>query len=38
MTYEELLELEEKIGVVSKGVPPELINTLEKIEVKESND
>ena len=38
MTYEELLQLEEKIGVVSKGVPPELINTLEKIEVKENSD
>jgi hypothetical protein len=25
MTYEELLELEEKIGSVSRGLPPELL-------------
>ena len=28
MTYEELLELEEKIGNVSKGLPEEMIEEL----------
>lgn len=30
MTYEELLELEEKIGQVSRGLPKDLLDKLEK--------
>jgi ethanolamine ammonia-lyase large subunit len=35
MTYEELLELEEKIGNVSKGLPEEVIEAMEKFKVEQ---
>lgn len=37
MTYEELLQLGEKMGSVSKGLTEEQMNQLERIEVNEEN-
>jgi hypothetical protein len=38
MTYEELLELEEKIGSVSKGLPPAVFEQLPRKELEENLD
>lgn len=37
MTYEELLELEEKIGNVSKGLPEEVIEAMGRVVVGEGD-
>ena len=38
MTYEELLELEEKMGKVSKGLSPEVYQQLPKVEAEKANE
>mmetsp|Transcript_23969 Transcript_23969/g.18300 ORF Transcript_23969/g.18300 Transcript_23969/m.18300 type:complete len:82 (+) Transcript_23969:680-925(+) len=35
MTYEELLALQDRIGFVSKGLPPEIVNSFPKMKKKD---